>query len=583
METNEARAQLERELVGTLDPAQAGDRVVSSLLRLFGVRRSVLFELDRASRRFACIATAGHADPEKWIGWTVPEGVDVTGLAVAEGRSVWSADLLADPRFTLPEWVVERLKEEGCTWGIGIPLIAREEVLGALGLYDAPSRVFTAENLWLLFAFAEQAALVLENARLYQETEQRLRQTETLLALGRTVGSTLELTEVLRRTTREMVRILGADMGGGWLLNPREDLFLPVVGYHIPKDLLEVYSWTAGAAADKLVEETRRSEGPIWSSDSQADPRFNHPLARLLPHKSIFIQPVRLKGDMIGVFAIAWVLERHSFTPDELRLAGGIAQQAAIAIENARVMESLRRALEDLRVAQDQLVQTRTLRAVGELATGIAHHLNNLLAVMLMRIQLLRGKSREPENHRSLEIVEKTTLQAAEVVRRVLAFGRAQPVSETAPVDLDELAQDALELTRPLWQGQGAPRGLRIQAVLKPGRVPPVPGDQPALREALLNVLLNAIEAVAEGGRITIKTWASDRRAHCSVTDTGVGMSEEVRGRALEPFFTTKGPSRTGLGLSLAYGIIQRHGGELAIECAEGKGTTVTISLPLPA
>jgi len=265
----------------------------------------------------------------------------------------------------------------------------------------------------------------------------------------------------------------------------------------------------------------------------------------------------------------------------------------ALLVRSLRYAIERKRIIEDLKAAQDQLVQTKTLRAVGELAAGMAHHLNNLLAVMLLQIDLLLAKTQPSEDRHALEMdrqalerVAKTILSAADVVRRVLEFGRMQPGSEAAPVevvDLTELAQDTLELTRPLWEGQARSRGIQIQVALKPEPAAPVSGDESALREVLLNVLLNAIDALPEGGKITIETWVSGQWVYCAVTDTGAGMSKEVRERALEPFFTTKGTESTGLGLSLAYGIIQRHGGHLAIESAEGKGTIVTISLPLGA
>lgn len=219
------------------------------------------------------------------------------------------------------------------------------------------------------------------------------------------------------------------------------------------------------------------------------------------------------------------------------------------------------------------------LPAIGELASGMAHHLNNLLSVILIRTQLLLEEVEDPEIRGSLKIVEQATADGIETVRRVRTLSRAHPASEPVPVDLNRLVQEVLELTRPLWQAQAQARGIEIQASVEPGDVPKVTGDPAGLREVLMNLLLNAVDAMPRGGRITVRTWASGKRVHCSVADTGVGMSEEVRRRALEPFFTTKGPKNTGLGLSINSRIIRRHGGELTIESAEGQGTAVTFSL----
>jgi signal transduction histidine kinase len=243
------------------------------------------------------------------------------------------------------------------------------------------------------------------------------------------------------------------------------------------------------------------------------------------------------------------------------------------------IARSLRYAIERKRVEQ-RLARESMLRATGELASGVAHHLNNLLAVILLRVELLLTSAREPDGRRSLDIVKRTTLDAAEVVRRLLAFTQRQPVSKGMSVDLNQLAQEVLELTRPLWQAQAQIHGAEIHAWLEPGQVPPAYGDPVSLREVLLNLLLNAVDALPRGGTIVVRTWTSDQQVHCAVMDNGVGMSEEVRRRAVEPFFTTQGPQRTGLGLSVTDGILQRFRGKLVIESAEGRGTSAGFSLP---
>jgi len=137
-----------------------------------------------------------------------------------------------------------------------------------------------------------------------------------------------------------------------------------------------------------------------------------------------------------------------------------------------------------------------------------------------------------------------------------------------------------VELIRPQWQDEAERRGCPIEITLELGPIPPAVGEAGPLREVLINVILNAIEALREGGVISIRTWPADEQIRCAVTDNGVGMPEDARRRALEPFFTTKGPKSTGLGLSVAYGTIQRYGGTLKIDSAEGEGTTVAVSLP---
>jgi len=172
-EAARALAQLSRELAGTLDLAQSTERVVRAVARLFGVRHSLLFRLDPASGSLICVAAADGRSREKWIGWTLPAGTGLAGLAVMEGRPIYSSDLLADPRITLPEWKLERIREEGFRSMITVPLKVGGEAIGALTLADSAGRVFTAEASGLLSAFADQAALALQHEVHHLESRRR--------------------------------------------------------------------------------------------------------------------------------------------------------------------------------------------------------------------------------------------------------------------------------------------------------------------------------------------------------------------------------------------------------------------------
>ena len=234
----------------------------------------------------------------------------------------------------------------------------------------------------------------------------------------------------------------------------------------------------------------------------------------------------------------------------------------------------------ELERAHGRIVENERLRAVGELASGVAHHLNNLLAVVLGRVQIaLRRAEESSEVIRNLEIAERGVLDAGEVVRRMSVFSRAQAMPEWIGVKVNELAEEVIEMTRPRWQSEAQIRGIDIQVKLHAGDTPKAAGDPSTLREVLMNLIFNAIEALPAGGEIAITTWSEEESVFCSVADTGVGMSAATQKRAVEPFFTTKGFASTGLGLSVAYGIIRRHGGELSIDTVEGRGTTVTFRL----
>jgi CheY-like chemotaxis protein len=230
---------------------------------------------------------------------------------------------------------------------------------------------------------------------------------------------------------------------------------------------------------------------------------------------------------------------------------------------------------------ESQVIEAERLRAVGQLAGGVAHHLNNIMTVILGNIHVALGFDADVGMRNHLESAERAVLEAADVVRRMSAFSRVRPVPVAGVVDVNLLAADVLEWTRSRWEAEAQLRGIAIRARLEPGDMPAVPGDEAGLREVLLNLMLNAIDALPAGGDIVMRTWRGDSTVYCSVSDNGVGMAVGTTQRALEPFFTTKGPQSRGLGLSVAYGIVQRHCGSLAIDSRPGRGSTVTVSLPI--
>jgi CheY-like chemotaxis protein/two-component sensor histidine kinase len=220
------------------------------------------------------------------------------------------------------------------------------------------------------------------------------------------------------------------------------------------------------------------------------------------------------------------------------------------------------------------------LRALGEMASGVAHDFNNVLAVILGRVQLLQRKLQDPTLLRWLGIVEQAALDGAQTVRQIQEFTRIRRDQPTQTVDLNQAVRDAVEMTRARWQDELRSRGVEIRLGLELEVVPPVDGQPLELREALTNLILNAVDALPHGGGIRIATREREGRVEVSVADTGVGMSDSVRRRIFEPFFSTKGPSGTGLGLAMVYGIVSRHGGEIQVDTAEGAGSTFTIRLP---
>jgi PAS domain S-box-containing protein len=230
---------------------------------------------------------------------------------------------------------------------------------------------------------------------------------------------------------------------------------------------------------------------------------------------------------------------------------------------------------------EEQLLQSEKLRAMGEMASGVAHDFNNALAAILGNTQLLLYSVQEEEVRESLKTIEKVAKDSAQVVKRLQDFTRKRAHQELFQVDVNTVIKDVIEMTKPKWKDDAQGRGGEIEVVSNFEQVPAVGGNGFELREVITNLIFNAIEAMPQGGRIDIRTFQKNGRVHLRVADTGVGMAEEVRKKIFEPFFTTKPFTNTGLGLSMSYGIIERFGGEIEVESKIGSGTAFTIILPI--
>jgi PAS domain S-box-containing protein len=243
------------------------------------------------------------------------------------------------------------------------------------------------------------------------------------------------------------------------------------------------------------------------------------------------------------------------------------------------------------RQLQNQFVQIERLKALGEMASGVAHDFNNVLAGILGKTQLMlasleKGVLPDPDVLRqNLKTIERTTIQGSQTVKRIQDFTRIRTDQKFDHVNVNEVVNDAIEVIRPVWKDQCEAKGVRIEIQFHPGTVPPVNGISLELSEVMKNVLTNAIDAMPSGGLLSITTSLCQTDGNdcvqIKVSDTGIGMSSEVERRIFDPFFSTKGPKGTGLGMSVAYGIISRHRGSIRFESEIGRGTTCYVSLPV--
>jgi len=230
---------------------------------------------------------------------------------------------------------------------------------------------------------------------------------------------------------------------------------------------------------------------------------------------------------------------------------------------------------------REQFSQMEKLSALGELASGVAHDFNNTLAGILGRAQLLQRTNDLEKIQRGLDIIIKTAEDGAKTVKRIQDFARQRRDHNFELVSIDQILLDASEITRPRWKNCAEASNIHITVNLQIGSDAMVMGDDSELREVLVNMVFNAIDAMPEGGTLSLSTRTDGDSVLIKVIDTGVGMYPEVRSRIFDPFFTTKGKAGLGLGLAVSFGIIRRHGGTIEVESQYGSGTEFRITLPI--
>ena len=474
---------------------------------------------------------------------------------------------------------VDLIEKEDIRSVLVAPLRASGRLMGGLCIYSkGEPRRFTDAEAELARALADQAMVAIENARLYQEAQQRVRELEALQEVGLHLTSSLELPSVLEAIAESTLRLIKATNVDIFLYDPEADAL--TFGASLWEDGRKGKEPALMPRSEGLTMTVARTGQPLVVEDAEHHPLYADPEARR-NLKAVAGFPLKKGEEVLGVINVIFT-RPHAFSQEELRILSLLANQAAIAIDNAKLYEERRKAYEELKTAQEHLVRAERLQALGQMAGGIAHDFNNLLTVILGRAQLLMHRLSDEMAKREVEAIIRAAQDGAETVRRIQEFSRFRAEPFFSYVDVNQVVQEAVKLTEPRWKDEAQAKGLTIDMKLDLASDLPLTAAEPVgLRQVLVNIIFNAVEAMPQGGRITLRTWQEGDSIKIAVTDTGIGMSDGVKRRIFEPFFTTKGPQKTGLGLSVAYGIIQRHGGEIEVESEEGKGTTFVISLPI--
>jgi signal transduction histidine kinase len=406
---------------------------------------------------------------------------------------------------------------------------------------------------------------------------------DALVTLTKEMGSQLEISVLGRTLTEGLVARVPVMHAGLHLYDAAAERFAPLA--HATADAADGRS--AGPALDTILALWLRISGRTLIVEETtfvgtAYAGMRPAIAHLERARVALVVPLFMKGDVVGILAVGEKLSGEIFDGDEIELLEMLAGETVIALKNAGLYEDLRARMDELRRAQETLVQSAKLAAIGELAAGVAHEINNPLTVILGNCGLMRQQmSPGSPDHQKISSIETEAYRAGKIVRDLLDFARRrEPKRE--PVALHEL----LERSTELLHAKLAAGRVEVERVFDVS-LPVISGDRDQLTQVFLNLITNAVDAMDNGGRLLLQTGIhqeEDGRTTVvvSVSDTGHGIAPEHLARIFEPFYTTKAEGRgTGLGLSVSLGIARLHGGSIDVESKPGHGTTLHVKLPV--
>jgi signal transduction histidine kinase len=498
----------------------------------------------------------------------VAPGEGLLGRVFAEDRPgrIWGQAALQDPflkRF--PVWDA-----------VAVPVRVGGKPAGVLfaGRHEPRRRFAPADSLVLLIA-ADRIATALGQVPLVDEIA---RHGTRLRALQDFSGATLLAADdvsIQRRGCEAARRVVGAEWALLALREPSGDLMV-AEGSSAGAGPAEGCRYGANEGLGGAAISTREA---VACEDIAARTGGTERMLRDVGARGCLALPVLAGEQLLGILYVGDLRPRR-FSPQEMDAARMLASLVGVALESARVHREVRAALEAATTGQERLVQAEKARALAEMAGGIAHEFNNILAIVLGKTQLMLARTSDESVREGLGIIEEAAWRAADIVRRLQGFAATGAEEVTGQAQLNDLVQEAVSQTRPQWKDEAEARGVAVEVVTDLGDLPAVQGNAVALREVVANLLANAVDAMPRGGRVTLSTRARGDWVRLAVQDTGEGLTEDVKRRLFEPFFTTRTPLRTGLGLSVVHGIVSRHRGRIEVESEPGRGSTFTVWLP---
>jgi signal transduction histidine kinase/ActR/RegA family two-component response regulator len=427
--------------------------------------------------------------------------------------------------------------------------------------------------------------IIEEKINLSITIEKRYQELEALFEVSTLVNSEVKPNRIFQLIAKHMLTCLNGDRSSLMILNSKNNKLYCVAAYGYKADLLKNAEEKVGKGVCGWVVEN--DQPLLLDQDKIHQYNFVDLVKKEGTIFSALCVPLKVKGKPKGVLNVNSFQEDKKFTQDDLKLLSIFAENAALSIERAELNQkyekqanALKKTVDELMSAQSQLIDSQKMRALGDLARGMAHDFNNILAIVAGRAELSLNWTQEVKVSKSLLQILNAVSEGQKTVHRIQEFYHTRSKGSWVKMDINHLVQEVVEVTRPRWEDEARTKGIKIKVEMGLSEVKSVLGNPPEVFDALTNIMLNAVEAMPQGGKIILKTESNDDSVVITVRDTGVSMTDEVRSRLFDPFFTTKTTRNAGLGLSVVYGVISRHKGRIEVESKEGLGTTFIIKLP---
>jgi signal transduction histidine kinase/putative methionine-R-sulfoxide reductase with GAF domain len=534
--------------------------IVTVTANLMDSKICSLWILDPKDQKLKLKATQSISD-EYLKERSLAMGEGVVGHVALRNQPMAILNVLREPLYKEKDLA----KKEGLVSMLSVPMCIKDRVIGVINCYTSYPHSFSKSEEEMLSTVANQAAICIENSGLME---------------------TLDIDEILRLVLEGVTKNIGFDRARLYLVNEKRNVLECKMAVGIDEERIKGVALRLDPE-ESIVARSILEKQPFVIPDAGKDPRVNPTLKEKFNLHSLVVIPLLVKEKPLGAIAADFVEPNKTITKEALESMMFFAQQAGLAIHNAfmyqelktfslQMEEKIQKTSSDLSKTEAQLIRSEKLAALGQLAAGIAHEIRNpLTSINILIHSLTQNLPTEDSRWEDLKVIEEEILRINEIVDQFLRFARPAPPL-LVKAEVVSIIEETLQLLRPQIEKQR----ILVQKEFQP--LPPISMDREQMKQAILNLLLNAVQAMPKGGHLALRGHVPEgnRWVQFSIQDSGVGIPAEDIGRLFDPFFSTK-EGGVGLGLSITHRIIDQHRGKIEVESAPGKGTLFTVWLPV--